>query len=289
MMEFRAVQRRQRLRDLTTYAFLVVWTLVVLLPFYWTVTTAFKKPLDVFEGPKFLPWVDFQPTLDAWRFLFTSIPEQWLRPFLNSLVVGVVSSVLTLVIGSMAGYALARFRFRMGPFQNKDIAFWFISQRFLPPVVLVLPFFIMFKTLNLLDTQLGLIVAYTGFNLPFAVWITRDFFAQLPEDLEASAMVDGYTRWQAFRKVVLPLSTAGVFAAFLFVLIFAWNEYLFALMLTFDKAQTMPIFIFSQNNSRGPEWWTMSALALIAILPVLVVGLLLARFLGRGVLRGAVK
>ena len=256
---------------------------------YWMVTTAFKRPVDVFAGPKFVPWVDFQPSLESWRFLFFRIPDQVLKPFVNSLVVGLISSALALIIGSMAGYALARFRFRWGPFQNRDLAFWFISQRMLPPVVLVLPFLIMFKAVNLLDTQIGLIIAYTGFHLPFAIWITRDFFAQLPEELEASAMVDGYTRWQAFRRVVLPLSTPGLLAAYLFVLIFVWNEYLFALMLTFQNAVTMPIFIVSQNTQRGPEWWTMSALAILAVIPVTIIGLILERYLHRGVLLGSVK
>jgi multiple sugar transport system permease protein len=288
MRAARAVGVVSKKTKVASYTFLISWSVVVLAPLYWMVTTSFKKPTDVFNV-SFVPWVDFQPTLDAWRFIFVEAPDQVFKPYLNSVIVSVVSSVLTLVIGAMAGYALARFRFRWGRLSNKDVAFWFISQRMLPPVVLVFPFLIVFKTFNLLDTLPGLILAYTAFNLPFAVWITRDFFMQLPEELEASAMVDGYTRWQAFRKVVLPLSTPGLLAAFLFILIFAWNEYLFALMLTFQKATTLPIFILAQNAQRGPEWWTMSALAVLAVIPVAIAGIVLERYLHRGVLLGSVK
>ena len=143
------------------------------------------------------------------------------------------------LLGSLAGYALTRFHYRVPvlKWRNSDIAFWIISQRMLPPVVVILPYVIMYRVLGLLDTHFGMILAYTVFNLPFAVWILRDFFAGLPLDLEESAMIDGASRLQAFRLIVLPLAAPGLIATFLFCLMFAWNDYLFALMLTFSRAR----------------------------------------------------
>jgi multiple sugar transport system permease protein len=142
---------------------------------------------------------------------------------------------------------------------------------------------------GLVDTHVGMILAYTVFNLPFAVWIMRDFFNGLPVDLEDSARVDGATRWKAFTRIVLPLSAPGLVSVAIFSFVFSWNEYLYALMLTNFEAITMPIFIAGQNTQRGVEWWYISALAITAVLPVVVIGLLLQRFITRGLVAGAIK
>jgi len=151
------------------------------------------------------------------------------------------------------------------------------------------PFLIAYSNLNLIDTHLGLIIAYTMFNIPFAVWIMRDFFNGLPVDLEESARVDGANRWTAFMRIVLPLSAPGLVSVAIFSFVFSWNEYLYALMLTNFEAITMPIFIAGQNTQRGVEWWYISALALTAIVPVVLIGLLLQRFITRGLVAGALK
>jgi len=286
-----SVRRARQLKLAISYPLLLVWTLVCLFPIYWLVVTSLKAPIAVSQGPRYLPGVDFQPTLDAWRYLFGPVRNEVTRSWTNSAILALTSALLAVAIGSLAGYALTRFRFEVPGlrWRNNDIAFWIISQRMLPPVVVILPFLIMYRFLGLLDTHPGMILAYTVFNLPLVVWIMRDFFASLPADLEESALIDGASRLQAFRHIVLPLSAPGLVATFLVCLVFSWNDYLFALMLTFSKASTMPMYIAGQNNSYGPQWWYLSALCLLAIAPMVVIALLLERFITRGLLVGSIK
>lgn len=268
---------------------LAIWSVVVLSPLYWVVVTSFKTQIDVATGPKFLPWIDFAPTISAWKDLFQSADAQWMRAFVNSIIVSTASSTIALALSALAGYGLARFEIRLGRLRNRDVAFFFISQRMLPPVALVLPYILFFRFLHLLDTRVGLIIAYVGMGIPLGIWITRDTFSQLPLELEESAMVDGLTRWQAYRKVVLPLAAPGLMAAFLVIFIFSWNEYIVALMLTVQRAQTMPVFIFATNSSLGPQWGAMSAISLVAMAPVVVVGLSLAKYFDRASLAGSFR
>ena len=223
--------------------------------------------------------------------MFGTQRESTERHFRNSLISAAGSTILSVIIGAMAGYGLSRFKYYWGRlgWDNDNIAFWIISQRFLPPAIFIVPFVLLYNAFHLIDTYGGLIIAYTMFNIPFAVWIMRDFFDGLPVDLEESARVDGATRWQAFMRIVLPLSAPGLVAVAIFSFIFAWNEYLFALMLTNFKAITMPVLIAGQNNTRGIEWWFISALTLMAVVPVIIIGLLLERFITRGLTAGAVK
>ena len=172
---------------------------------------------------------------------------------------------------------------------NEDIQFWIISNRILPPVVAVLPIYIMFQQLRLLDTHIALILTYMAVNLPIAVWILRDFFAGIPIDLEESAQIDGASRLRIFFTIVLPLAKPGLAATFLLVLILAWNEYLLALFLSTADAQTMPLLVAAQNATRGPQWWYMSVLIIIMIAPVVAMTVLLQRYIARGLLIGAVK
>ena len=172
---------------------------------------------------------------------------------------------------------------------NNDIAFWLISQRMLPPVAVVVPIFIFFKTLNLHDTRTALIITYVAVNLPIVIWLMRDYFASIPLVLEESAAIDGATRLRTFISIILPISVPGLVATFLFVLVFTWNEYLLALFLSSNKAQTMPILVAAQNTTRGPQWWNMSVLILLMIGPVIAMAIALERFIARGILVGAVK
>ena len=230
------------IKGFMTYAMLFGWAFVCLFPLYWLLITSFKQPIAVFQGPKYFPWIDFKPTLDAWNFLLTGPTHQAvIRAWTNSAILALSSAALAVLIGAMAGYGLARFRYlvRGLRWRNQQIAFWIISQRMLPPVVVVLPYLIMYRLAGLVDTYVGMILAYTVFNLPFAVWILRDFFAGLPPDLEESALIDGASRLGAFRMVVLPLAAPGLVATYLFCMMFAWNDYLFALMLTFSRASTL--------------------------------------------------
>jgi multiple sugar transport system permease protein len=322
---------------LVAYVLLIGWTLVVLFPLYWIVVTSFKLPIQVDSGPKYVPFLDFQPTLENWRYIFVDVRNDTLRPYMNTVVVGLTSASLALLLGSSAAYALVRFRYRprvgvIGLFigsilfvivaialgaplpvaiasaiavfvilyqtiarrfrrslSNGDVAFWLISQRILPPVAVVIPIYVLFQRLGMLDTLQALIITYVATNLPIVVWLMRDYFSTVPVELEESAAVDGASPYRIFRSIVVPVSVPGLVATFLFVLVFAWNEYLLALFLSSARAQTLPLTVAAQNATRGPQWWYMSVLILIMIIPVILVAIVLERYISRGILVGAVK
>jgi multiple sugar transport system permease protein len=321
-----------------SYVLLGVWAFVVLFPLYWLAITSLKLPVEVNDGPDYLPGIDFEPSLHAWRYIFVDVFGDTARPYANTVVVALVSSVIALLFGSMAAYGLSRmaYRPRLGTIvtfilgvaaavgliwhfgvpwklsvaigialyallalslrrhfrlalKNEDIAFWMISQRILPPVTVVVPIFVLFQQVGLLDTQAALIITYVAVNIPIVVWLMRDFFDSIPLELEEAALVDGCSRYRIFWSIVLPLSKPGLVATFILVLIMAWNEYLFALFLSSANAQTLPLTVAAQNATRGPQWWYMSVLIIIMILPVSALAVLLARYITRGLLIGAVK
>ena len=280
--------RRRRTRILTR-AVLIVWTAVVVLPLLWMFSTAFKTQGAIFPTPKYIPWLQFEPTLDAFRTVLTQYRSQLVNAFENSVISASASAVAATILGALAGYALTRFRFRFGPLKNDDIAFFFISQRMLPPVVIVFPFLMMYRFLGLLDNPWSLALAYTLFNLPLAVWIMRDAFRAVPVEIEESALVDGCSRLSVFWKVALPLATPGLVASFIICLIFAWNEFLFALVLTFRRSQTLPVMIAGQATELGSYWWIMATLAIFGVVPMILVGLAAQRWIVRGLSAGSVK
>ena len=285
------MKRQTWTRKLFLYAIVIFWCVICLFPFYWLFTTSLKKPLHVSRGPRYIPYVDYEPTGEHWQYLFDEQGETLFRHFRNSLIAASGSTLLAVVIGAMAGYGLARYAYhwRALGWRNDNIAFWIISQRFLPPALFVVPFLMLYARLNLVDTYLGLILAYTMFNTPFAVWIMRDFFENLPQDLEDSALVDGATHWQAFVRIVLPLSAPGLVSVAILSFVFAWNEFLYALMLTNFDAITIPVLIAGQSNTRGIQWWFISALTLAAVTPVILIGLFLERYITRGLTAGALR
>ncbi len=200
------------------------------------------------------------------------------------LPVAVVSSVAVFAISAQT---IGR-RFKAA-LANSDIAFWLISQRILPPIAVAIPMYVLFQQVGLLDSLVALIIVYVATNLPIVVWLMREYFAALPRELEESAAVDGASIWRIVRSIVLPISVPGLVATFLIVLIFAWNEFLIALVLTSANAQTMPLQVAAQNATRGPQWWAMSVLILIMIAPVVVMAIALERYITRGLLVGALK
>ncbi len=211
------------------------------------------------------------------------------------LVVAAIFFGVSWIIAIVAGIAIfililatigRRFKRSLG---NNDIAFWMISQRILPPVAVVIPIYVLFQRLHLLDTWTALIITYVAVNLPIVIWLMRDYFQTIPLELEECAAIDGASRYRIFWSIVLPLATPGLVATFLFVLVFAWNEYLLALFLSAGDSQTLPILIAAQNATRGPQWWYMSVLILIMIIPVIVMAIFLERYIARGLLVGAVK
>jgi multiple sugar transport system permease protein len=199
-------------------------------------------------------------------------------------VVAVVSAVATFAI--LAQAIGRRFTWALA---NSDIAFWLISQRILPPIAVAIPLYVLFQQVGLLDNIAALVITYVATNLPIVVWLMRDYFAALPRELEESAAVDGASVYRIVRSIVLPISVPGLVATFLIVLIFAWNEFLIALVLTSANAQTMPLQVAAQNATRGPQWWAMSVLILIMIVPVVVMAIALERYITRGLLLGALK
>jgi multiple sugar transport system permease protein len=201
----------------------------------------------------------------------------------NWILAIIAAIVLFIVLMQTLG---RRFKRALG---NSDIAFWLISQRMLPPVAVVLPIYVMFQTLNLLDTQAALIITYTAVNMAIVVWLMRDYFQTIPIEIEECAAIDGASRFRIFWSIVLPLSVPGLVATFLFVLVFTWNEYLLALFLSGADAQTLPLTVAAQNATRGPQWWYMSVLILIMILPVIIIAILLERYIARGLLVGSIK
>jgi multiple sugar transport system permease protein len=213
--------------------------------------------------------------------LALSVVAIWLGAPWQLVVIAAI--VVFLVLAQTIG---RRFRRALG---NSDIAFWMISQRMMPPVAVVIPIYVLFQRLSLLDTYPALITTYVATNLPIVVWLMRDYFQGIPIELEECAAIDGASRYRVFWSIVLPLSTPGLVATFLFVLVFAWNEYLLALFLSGAKTQTLPYVISSQNATRGPQWWNMSVLILIMILPVIAMAIALERYISRGLLVGAIK
>jgi multiple sugar transport system permease protein len=200
-------------------------------------------------------------------------------PLLASVVAAACFALLAGTIGS-------RFRRTLS---NRDIAFWMISQRILPPVAVVIPIYVLFQHLGMLDTRTALIITYAATNLPIVVWLMRDYFNRLPWELEEAALVDGASTVRVFRSITLPLAAPGLVATLLIVFVFAWNEYLLALFLSSANAQTMPLTVAAQNATRGPQWWYMSVLIQIMILPVIALAIGLERVISRGLLVGAVK
>jgi multiple sugar transport system permease protein len=279
------------------YGALLLWAFVSLFPIYWTVTTSFKVAVNVTQG-HLIPWVDFQPDWKGWRSLGLSpdtigetstVRDEFLKRFENSILASVGASALAVVIGSLAAYGLSRFQYRFGPWRNKDISFFFLSQLILPPVVLAMPFLVLYKELALLDTKIGLILVYTLMVLPIVIWIMRDQFDTIPQELEQAALVDGCTVWGAFLRIVLPIALPGMVAAFILSVVLCWNEYFFAALLTSTDAKTLPVMVASQTGSQGINWWSMAALSTAAIAPLVLIGLFLERYIVKGLTAGAVK
>jgi multiple sugar transport system permease protein len=323
---------------LLSYIILCLWAFIVLFPLYWLIITAFKLPVDVASGPKYIPFVDFQPSLHAWEeMLVENGPEFVLRPYGNTMAVGINSALIAVIIGSCAAYALTRFEYRpkpglvvtfigcivlvillinlgviwqiavpsgiavfillaqgigrrfKGTMGNADIAFWLISQRMLPPVTVIIPIYILYQQLGMLDTLPALIISYSAANLPIVIWFMRDYFQSIPLEIEESAFIDGASRYQVLLRIVLPLSAPGLIATFLIVLVFCWNEYVMALFLTGAQTQTMPILVSAQNGVRGPQWWNMSVLVMLMVGPLIALAIILERYIAKGLLVGAVK
>jgi multiple sugar transport system permease protein len=256
---------------------------VTIVPFFWLVTTSFKREIDYLAyPPELIPPVW---TLDGYRVLFEQ--QDLGHFFMNSVIVTLTSTALAVFIGALAAYSLARARL---PFRlNGILAFWMLLTRMYPAIATAIPYFLIMRDLRLLDTLPALIVTYTAFNLPFVIWLLIGFYEELPIELERAAMIDGCSVWMRFRKIVLPLSAPALVATAILSAVLAWNEFLFAVMLTRVNAKTLPVVMSGFITDKGTQWDQMTALGVITVLPVLVFALAVQRYLVRGLTLGAVK
>jgi multiple sugar transport system permease protein len=294
----------------------IVFAVIALIPVFWMATTAFKSYSDAVAIP---PRVFFGPTMEGFVNLLTDRrelnsddlvelnetnpcadfaeciarqrgqtitgPSQYVGRLLNSAIIAGTSTVLSVGLGLLSAYSFSRFSIPGAG----DMLFFILSTRMLPPVVVTIPIFLMYRSLGLHDTHLGMIILYTVFNLSFSVWLLKGFIDEIPREYEEAALVDGYTRWQAFRKVVLPQAITGIAATTVFCLIFAWNEYAFALMLTTEVARTAPPTIPSVIGRGVVEWNTIAAGSLGFLIPVVIITFVLRKHLLRGVTFGAIR
>ena len=275
-------------RQAWRYIPLGIWLLFVAMPVYWVVVTAFKDNSGIYGGATWIPWVDFTPTSEAWHEVLGGTSSV-MGPLKHSLIISTVATSVAVFVGSLAGYGLARFRVKAGFMRNDDVAFFIISQRIMPPVVIVLAYFLAYKYLHLLDSLRGMILVYIGFSIPLATWFMQSFFKQIPVEIEEAAYIDGDTRFTAFIRVALPLALPGLIATFLLTFAFVWNEFIYAVILTSNRATTLPIMIAIQQGEQGTNWWNICAISLISIAPMVLVAAILQKHLVTGLLGGALK
>jgi multiple sugar transport system permease protein len=268
-------------RCVVIYLVAVTFVGFCLLPFYVMITTALKREGDIFAWP---PVFLFEPTLDSIRAAFFG--GRSVIPYLiNSAAIAAASTVLATALGSMAAFGLSRFRFR----GSASLSFWILSTRMAPPVAFLVPMFIIFRNLGMIDTHLALVVIYTSMNLSFVTWVLIGFFREIPVELEEAALMDGYSYWQYFRRIALPLVRPGLAATAILSAIFAWNEFLFALILTSKRAATIPIYLAGFSESMGIKWGEFMAVGCFAVIPIMIFTLALQKHLVRGLTFGAVK
>jgi multiple sugar transport system permease protein len=295
---------------------LVAFTFNYLIPLFYIVNTAFRPWKDIKAYP---PKIIYKPSLGSFVRIFTSrnVITDATKPteeeiaqmgffekivynetyekiirlgnlpgrYLNSVIVCLFTVVITIILGTLSAYGFSRFKVK----GKDDLLFFILSTRMLPPVVVAIPIFLMFRTLHLTDTRLGLIILNTCFNVSFAVWVLKAFIDEIPAEYEEAAMVDGYTRFQAFRKIVLPQATTGIAATAVFVFIFVWNEYAFAFLLSREVAQTVPAWLPYQSGVLGYDWGAAAAGSFVFLLPPMIFTIILRKHLVRGISFGAIR
>lgn len=260
---------------------LVLYLLVTLFPIFWIVISSIKRSVDTLAMP---PVWWFRPTLNAYLQVF--VFENYGRYFFNTTFIALATTMISLAVGSMAAYIIDRYRFRFSDL----VAYSLLATRMIFPIVYAIPLFLLFRDLNLLDTRLGLVIAYTTFSLPYAVWIMAGFFAAVPREIDEAALVDGCSRFGAFFRVILPLTAPGLAAATIFILLLAWNEFLFALVLAGGgTAKTLPVAAAQLIGQREIQWNELCAVSTATIVPLLFFFGLVHKYLLRGMIAGAVK
>jgi multiple sugar transport system permease protein len=271
----RAKVRRLLLR----YAVAIAITVIFLFPIYWLFMISFKTPDEIYHVPPL--WTPGHMNFTSYLVLFKDgdVGAIW-----NSMVVAGLSSLFAMVLGTLCAYSLARFRTG-----GDNLAMWIISQRMIPPIAVVFPIFLIYVWLGWVDTYVGLILLYTAFNLPYVIWMMRGYIADIPIELEESALVDGCSRWTVLWKVVLPMARSGLMATAVFTFVFAWNDFLFALVLTRTEVITFPVQLTHYFGGQSNFWSKIAAMSVLGTLPIFIAVTLMQRFLVRGISLGAVK
>jgi multiple sugar transport system permease protein len=266
------------------FALLIAAAASALIPFLWAMLNSIKTSTATFQPGAIIPFLDFSPTLDSWKEVLSD--PQVMNAFVSSIVVSLGTTIFALILGVPAAYSLARFQF---PIRSSDITLWFLSQRVLPPAVVLVPFYLLLVQLELIDTWTGLIFCYSTFNLAFAVVIMRDIFRDVSVDIEDAAKVEGANPWQIFWKIALPLSLDGLVVTSVLVFAFSWNEALFASALTSQSATTFSALVLASRSTRGVDFNVAAVNTLIGIVPPVILYLFVQRYLARGLSFGAVK
>jgi ABC-type glycerol-3-phosphate transport system permease component len=278
-------RKLKKLRGVLFYAVVLVILACTLVPVFWIINNSFKTRGEIISSKPV--WLPKNPTLKNYNKLFFPKPGDlsgW-NGIRNSIIVAGSSTLLSLLFGSIAAYALSRFDFK-----GKDnIAFWALSTRMFPPVATVVPIFRIFSYLRIIDTHIALTIAYLVFNLPFAMWMMRGFFNDIPREIDECSMVDGCGRIGALWRVVMPLALPGLATTAIFCFLFSWNEFLFALVLTRVKVQTYPVLVTTFLGVKGLQWESMSAYGTAGTIPIIILALVAQKYFVRGLTYGALK
>jgi multiple sugar transport system permease protein len=269
---------------LLVYLLLLAAAAFTLVPFLWAAVNSIKTLAETFQLGAFVPFLQFQPTLDAWRDVLAD--PQTENAFVSSCVVSAGTTIFSLILGVPAAYSLARYEFRMS---SNDIALWFLSQRVMPPAVVLVPFYLLLVYLRLIDTWTGLILCNSTFNLAFVVVIMRDIFRDVSTEIEDAAKVEGATPWQIFWMIALPLSLDGLVVSSVLVFAFTWNEALFASALASQDAAPFSALVLASRSTRGVDFNTAGVNTIIGIIPPVIFYFFVQRYLARGLSFGAVK
>lgn len=280
-----------RLKSIATYAFILLFSGFFFIPLFWMVVISIKNPIDQFTLG-FVPWLQFEPTLRNWEAEGFKQAAENLKALMNSTIIGLGSATIATVLGALAGYALARFEFKR--MKNVDILSYFLSLRFLPPIALAIPFYVFMQSIpvgtsGLIDTQLAVILIHGSAFLPYAVLVIRDAFKSVPVAMEESAFVDGASVLRVLTRIALPVVAPAVAAVFILTFSFSWNEFLFAFVLTSKNAFTLPIRIAESVTAIGVFFYALSIRQLIAVIPPIILGILVQKYIVSGLTMGAVK
>jgi len=295
----KAIKVTQIIENFFVYLMILAGLVFCVFPMYYTITTGLKGPFDTYSfPPKWVPFADFIPMPVGWdntlfggKFfgLVTGVPlaPEVIRSTINTVIVAMSSSFIAMTLGCLAAYSLTRFKFQK--ISNDTISFYALSQWFLPAAAAIIPYFLIMRTLGLLDTLLGLVIVHSVGNTPFVIWLMKEYFAEMPVEVEESALVDGCNYLDAFIRIVLPLSTPGLAVVFLFCFILSWNEFFYALILGYTNVRMMSVFLAGSVGRTGTFWYDLCALATISMIPPMITGFLIQKWIVRGLTFGAVK